>query len=135
LYVRVAHKRTRSICNIKSGRAPFRAFLIGRAVRRDHDTRRCRSCLSERRFPDTLRTQSFTDDRIVHEFAQDRERTLACELFRLGDGVAHAEAYSEMFSYNDSHSGRMFLTLCYKVNGQKIHFLFHCFTICSSTAT
>ena len=98
LFVGVAHERTRSICNIKSGCAPLRAFLIGRAVRRDHDTSRCRSCLSERRLPDPLSTQPLTDDRIVHEFAQDRERTLACELFGLGDGVAHAEAHSEMFS-------------------------------------
>src|ERR1700681_1438433 len=98
LLVGVAHERTRSICDIKSPRAPLRALLIGRAVRRDHDTSRCRSCLIERSLADSLCAQSLTDHRIVHEFAQDRERTLACELFGLGDGVAHAEAHSEMFS-------------------------------------
>jgi hypothetical protein len=110
LFVGVAHERTRSIRNVKSGRAPLRALLIGRAVRRDHNTRRPRSCLIERRLADVLCAQPLADDRIVHEFAQDRERTQACELFGLGNGVAHAEAHSEMFSYNDSHSLRI-LTL------------------------
>jgi hypothetical protein len=54
--------------------------------------------VSERRLPNILCTQPLADDRIVHEFAQDRERALACELFGLVDGVAHAEAHSEMFS-------------------------------------
>jgi len=98
LLVRMAHERARSIGDIKSGCAPLRAFLIRRAVRRNHDTSGCRSCVSERRLPNILCTQPLADDRIVHEFAQDRERALACELFGLVDGVAHAEAHSEMFS-------------------------------------
>ena len=44
-----------------------------------------------------MRPESLAHDRIVDEFAQNRERPFVCELFRVGDGVAHTKTHPKMF--------------------------------------
>src|SRR5207249_10386260 len=115
LLVRVTHEWTSSICDLESSRPPLRAFHIGRAMRRDHDTSRCRFCRAERSLADALCAQPLPDNGVVHEFAEDGERTFGGELFRLDNRIAHSETHPEMFSQNDSHSCARLLTLWHKV--------------------
>jgi hypothetical protein len=109
-------------------------------MRRDHDAWRSgmnfqpmiyrqdadATCLLERSFPNSLSAQSFAHDRIMDQLSQNGEGSAGGELFRLGDGVTHAETGSEMFCEQYFHDLWLVLqvTLCDKVNTQKFFISF-----------
>jgi len=78
-------------------------------------------------FTNALSAQLFTDDRVVHEFAQNGKRRFPGESLRLSDGIADPEADAKMFRNDDLH-----LLCATKFMGKSFYFL-PAFTICSST--
>ena len=96
--VRMLHERASGVRHFKSGGAPLRAFRIRRTVRGDHHA---------------AARSAEVRDRVAasRSLACSRSRTIglctssprmvswpfAAELFRLGDGVAHSEAHTEIF--------------------------------------
>jgi hypothetical protein len=98
LLMRVPYEWTSSIENRGACFVPRLAFRIRHAVRGDHDSHGSRSYFIDRRFADALRSQAFAYNRVVNELTENRELSLAHELLRLRDGVAHAEADPEVLS-------------------------------------
>ena len=69
---------------------------------RNHDAGSLR-CVARRFFPNSLSAQLLAHDRVVHEFAEDREWGFPGEGLRSGDGIADAKADAEMFRNDDLH--------------------------------
>ena len=62
-----------------------------------------RTNLIERTFSNALSLEAFSDDRVMSELTENCERSGSGEFFSVGDGIANAEADSEMFSEDDFH--------------------------------
>ena len=98
LIVCVPDEWARSVRDAESCFTPIRSRFVARAVGGDHDlrSRRIARCI-ELTLAHAERREPFADDWIVDEFAQNGERPVRRELFRLRNGVTNAEAKAVMF--------------------------------------